>query len=586
MSDGDHTPKSDLHALRRAYHQASEAGDLIDAAKAAWRLAEAQPDKDAAWRLAANAAFQAGDLPAARDAAERAVVLDPQSMPHRIFAAKMQLRGEDHSAALVTLTPVMEWPDRSAEVYHVAAQAAEGVGDRERALDWARTAWVLQPERPTRGLAFAQLLQRLDRFDEAETILQDVAEDPEARAVALRGLSALALQRGAVDVALEQIDAALALEPERIDFVLHRVGVLRKSGRVTEARRALEQVLAERPDDLRLKRTLTTVLTQAGDHDEAMRHSAELLAAAPNDQDYLSIMQSLLQRRGDLGPTGADGPDIASLKRGAEGRILRARPTFRTALRRTGEVIGALVMRDIRTRYGRNRLSFLWALLEPLAHIAVLAVIFVIMQRSNPPLGDNYLLFYFTGVQAYLLFSSVAQRAGGGVLAGRGLMGLPQITPLDILISRTIVEILIATVTVVVLGLVLTVLTGRGLPVNLPIFVVAFSLSVLLGVGFGALLAVLRMSGRAVDLVVRALLRLLYLASGVFFIPGGLPSWIRDILLWNPMMHVVDLWRVAYFKGYTGPFTSASYPAMVALALLVVGLATMMAATPAIRSYK
>lgn len=48
------------------------------------------------------------------------------------------------------------------------------------------------------------------------------------------------------------------------------------------------------------------------------------------------------------------------------------------------QVIHALVIRETRTRFGRHRLGYVWALLEPVIFIAMFAGMYALMDRRMP----------------------------------------------------------------------------------------------------------------------------------------------------------------------------------------------------------
>ncbi len=65
--------------------------------------------------------------------------------------------------------------------------------------------------------------------------------------------------------------------------------------------------------------------------------------------------------------------------------------------------IGALVMREMSTTYGRSPGGYLWAIAEPVAGIALLSIVFGLIARS-PPIGDNFPIFYATGFLPFGLY--------------------------------------------------------------------------------------------------------------------------------------------------------------------------------------
>ena len=48
------------------------------------------------------------------------------------------------------------------------------------------------------------------------------------------------------------------------------------------------------------------------------------------------------------------------------------------------DVIRAIILRETRVRFGRKRLGYLWALLEPMLHILALSGIFILFNRVSP----------------------------------------------------------------------------------------------------------------------------------------------------------------------------------------------------------
>jgi ABC-type polysaccharide/polyol phosphate export permease len=71
----------------------------------------------------------------------------------------------------------------------------------------------------------------------------------------------------------------------------------------------------------------------------------------------------------------------------------------------------------------------------------------------------------------------------------------------------------------------------------------------LLGCGSGFLNAVVNAFSKSWDKIWVQLTRLLYFCSGIFYVPGMMPDWIRDILAWNPVLHGVDWFRSSFFPG-------------------------------------
>jgi ABC-2 type transport system permease protein len=75
-------------------------------------------------------------------------------------------------------------------------------------------------------------------------------------------------------------------------------------------------------------------------------------------------------------------------------------------------LLWAFAQRDFRTRYRTSAIGWTWSLIQPLATLAVFAVIFsVVFRAAAPELGNgegtSYVLYLFTGLVAWNLFSGL-----------------------------------------------------------------------------------------------------------------------------------------------------------------------------------
>ena len=93
------------------------------------------------------------------------------------------------------------------------------------------------------------------------------------------------------------------------------------------------------------------------------------------------------------------------------------------------------------------------------------------------------------------------------------------------------------------------------------------------GCGVGFVNAVVTVFWRWWEKAYAQLTRLLYFVSGIFYVPGMMPDWARDILVWNPLLHAIDWFRAGFFEVYRPHWLDRSYVAVVAIVSLLVGLA-------------
>jgi len=234
--------------------------------------------------------------------------------------------------------------------------------------------------------------------------------------------------------------------------------------------------------------------------------------------------------------------------------------------------VHALLLRELKTRFGEYRLGYLWALLEPLAQLGLLLLIFgVFMHRVMPDI--SFAVFLVNGIVPYLLFGSITSRALSAVEANRGLFSYRPVRPIDALLARTLLEALIYSAVYLLLMMLLWLL---GEPVrfdNLGALAASWLLLIVLSFGLGLVFMVAGHAFKTADKLLPLLMRPLYFVSGVMFSLHVIPSAYRWMLDWNPLLHAFELMRHAVCPSYPLYDISLGYLALWALVLLSLGLA-------------
>lgn len=220
----------------------------------------------------------------------------------------------------------------------------------------------------------------------------------------------------------------------------------------------------------------------------------------------------------------------------------------RSPLEITRSVIFALVLREMRARFGRVRLGAFWVIMEPLTHMIVLAT--VITLRSNATHSYEFLVFLLMGVAPFLLYKNIVLKLMGSVDANKALFSYKQIQPADAFFARTIVEFCIAAIVFLLIYCGLT-WYGYDTAINDPIrWIFVLFLGILFSFALGIFYALIAEAVPELKTVLSLTFMPLYLLSGIIFPISKLPHSIIDYLLWNPYLQIIDLLRDSTFKYY------------------------------------
>jgi len=221
----------------------------------------------------------------------------------------------------------------------------------------------------------------------------------------------------------------------------------------------------------------------------------------------------------------------------------------RTAWEVQRAVIFAMVLREMKQRVGGQWAGAIWTVLEPLAHTLVIVTILGFVRGRMMP-GIEYPVFLAVGLIPYFFFQHLTMRLMDGITANRGVFAYRQVKPIDALLSRGIVE---ALMNLVVYALTLGILAWLGFHVvpALPLELIGVQLLIgYLGLSMGILAAVVSHARPRVRSFIRVSFMPLYFLSGVIFPIHQVPKEYLDWLLWNPMLHLVELSRHSFIQQY------------------------------------
>lgn len=547
----------------------SNCGRHEEAAGAYERLLELRPQWVEGHRHASGSFAAAGHMHRAIFHAKIASEQDPASVEFACHAGcLLHAAGRYQDAAEYFSRAVAIEPGGRCALRQLSATKF-ALQQYDEAVALALRALSLTPDDRHNALHAAELLLRTERYDEAAEIMIEALDIHPPDGVAFRLLSAAQMLRGRIEDALEAIDGALAVTPETAEYHLHRANLLYRLGRLDEAAQAFERAAALEPSNPDAKRSQLTVYLDSGRFTEALAIGGELIRSSPDNEEYAQAVLQVLNRRFET----LDGDYVVLGERALRPpRELRPPPSFFATLCTQARVIHALIIRETRTRFGDSKLGYGWALLEPILHILMLSLVFAVMMRGRPPIGEEFFIFYYTGIIPYHLFVHTSSSMTYAVTSNGALLQLPLVGTFDVLMARGLLELFTDTLVAAILLAGFGAIGLGALPYDHLGVAAAISVVWLLGCGAGFLNAVIAAFFKSWDKIWAQLTRILYFCSGIFYVPGMMPDWIRDILAWNPVLHAVDWFRSSFFEQYEPHWLDRSYLSAIAVATLVTGL--------------
>lgn len=210
------------------------------------------------------------------------------------------------------------------------------------------------------------------------------------------------------------------------------------------------------------------------------------------------------------------------------------------------ELLRSLALRNLKVKYQRSVLGFLWTLVNPLLTLTVLIAVFSYVVRIRQP---HYWAFLLSG---YFVWSFLLQMLSSGsyVLSEHAGLSRSVAFPSEVLILGALASRLVeffVELALVVLALVLFL--HRGLPASFALLPVLLAIQILLALGLVLPLATLSVFYSDVQHALPVLLMVLFYASPVFYPARLVPEALRRLYFLNPIAGLLTLYQTVLYEG-------------------------------------
>lgn len=235
-------------------------------------------------------------------------------------------------------------------------------------------------------------------------------------------------------------------------------------------------------------------------------------------------------------------------------------------------VIGALLMREVLTRYGRHNIGFLWLFVEPMMFtlgVTTLWTLAGIGHGSSIPI----VAFALTGYSTVLLWRNMPSRCIGAITPNLALMYHRHVKLMDIFAARLLLEAAGATISFVVLGLFFCAIGWLKPPEDIGKVLFAWFILAWFGFSLAIFMGAWSEQSEIVDKLWHPASYLLFPLSGAAYMVDALPTAAQQFVLLLPMVHCVELLREGYFGSTFKAHYDVGYMMVFCAVLTLLGLA-------------
>jgi len=214
------------------------------------------------------------------------------------------------------------------------------------------------------------------------------------------------------------------------------------------------------------------------------------------------------------------------------------------------DLFWTLAWRDFKVRYAQTTIGLLWAILQPVVTIGILALVFgrFVGVKTDVP----YLLYNVSGMAIWTYFSYVLTNSGNSIISAQQMVKKIYFPRLIIPLSKAVVGLIDLAVVFLILA-VLMIYYHQVPSANIWLMPLFILLAMIASLGAGIWLSALTVRFRDFQFILPFIVQIgLYITPIAYpaeFAMKTLPEWAAKIYFLNPMAGIIQGFRWSLFGG-------------------------------------
>jgi ABC-type polysaccharide/polyol phosphate export permease len=208
-------------------------------------------------------------------------------------------------------------------------------------------------------------------------------------------------------------------------------------------------------------------------------------------------------------------------------------------------LVGHLAQRELKGKYKRNVLGWLWSLLNPASTLLIYAVVFGTIMRITPPVAGNgeqsFALYLFSGLVIWNAFNGMTVGSIGALMDTGSLLRKVYFPPACPAIAHALTVVLQAVLEMVILVVAMSIVGNVGWTFLL--FPYLLLLLALFCLGIGLVLSIFNVYLRDIGHLVNIGINMLFYGTPIIYtfelVEDNAPGWVAELVRLNPLTHFV-----------------------------------------------
>ncbi len=231
----------------------------------------------------------------------------------------------------------------------------------------------------------------------------------------------------------------------------------------------------------------------------------------------------------------------------------------------------ALFLRELNMRFSVSRMGLFWTFFQPFFQV-VLFVLIKVFLFGRTSENFDFAVFLALNFTAFNMFRNIVGKSMGAFTANRGLFVYKQVKPIDTIIARSMVEVFIT-------GIIILIFIMIGLYFefdmdikNLGMVSLGYLWLIVFTFSLALFLAVANTFISSISNIIGFVMYALMFGSALFYTIDMLSPELQTLLLYNPLTHFMEMIHGSYFYTLDDSYVDYSYMAFWTVTLLFIGL--------------
>lgn len=234
-------------------------------------------------------------------------------------------------------------------------------------------------------------------------------------------------------------------------------------------------------------------------------------------------------------------------------------------------VIGALLVRELTTRFGRENIGFLWIMVEPLLFAGLVGLLWTYIKGPEEH-GVGIVAFIASGYIPLTMLRNSFGRSVSLFIANSALLYHRQVKLVDFIFVRVLIEMIGGMMAYLFIGMALYIFGLFPIPAQPGYLIGGWFIYCLFVLSMCLVIAPLSEISEVLEKIMPVTVYVAIPFSGTFNMASWLTPEARSVMMWSPMVNAMEMMRYGLFGDVVQPYFYISVPLAFSAVFTIIGL--------------